>query len=104
VRTAAKRDGNEAEIVSALRSAGYSVFPMSDEGIPDLLVARVPPAHNTRCYWLLLEVKAIGKSTALTTAQERFWQQTEGLPRFVVTTVEQALQAARYWLGGGLDS
>jgi hypothetical protein len=104
VRTAAKRDANEQAIIEALKGAGYFVEQLNGEGIPDLLVARVPPSHKARTYWLLLEVKAIGKSTALTAAQQRFNERTEGLPRFVVTTAEKALEAARYWLGGGLDS
>jgi hypothetical protein len=102
VRTAAKRDGNEDEIVEALEGAGYKVFPLSDEGIPDLLVGRVPPSHKALTYWLLLEVKS-GPTKPLTKAQEQFFQRTEGLPRFVVTTAEAALKAARYWLGGHLD-
>ena len=101
-RTAAKRDANEDEIVRALESAGYTVERLSDEGIPDLLVGRVPPSHKALTYWLLLEVKS-GPTKPLTKAQERFFERTEGLPRFVVTTPEHALAAARYWLGGHLD-
>jgi len=97
VRQAAKRDGNEAEIVSALRAEGYTVFQISDDGIPDLLVSRIG-----RPAWLLLEVKS--RTGTLTKAQERFFQQTEGCPRFMVTNALDALAAARYWLGGGLDS
>jgi hypothetical protein len=36
----AKRDENEKEIVSALRSEGYAVFRLSGPGIPDLLVVK----------------------------------------------------------------
>jgi hypothetical protein len=97
VRTAAKRDSREAEIISALRAEGYTVFPISDNGIPDLLVSR-----KGKAAWLLLEVKS--PTGTLTKAQERFFQQTEGCPRFMVTNALDALAAARYWLGGGLDS
>lgn len=37
-RTAARRDGNEREIIKALRAAGYSVQQLSGKGVPDLLV------------------------------------------------------------------
>jgi hypothetical protein len=96
VRTAARRDLAEDDIVTALRGAGYTVHKISDEGIPDLLVSR----HGAG-KWLLLEVKSIGKT--LTKAQEKFFAQTEGCPRYMVTTAEDALKAARYWLGGHLD-
>lgn len=95
-RRAPKRDANEGGIVEALRSAGYVVYQLSDEGVPDLLVTRPGRA------FLLLEVKAIGKT--LTTAQERFFEQTQGCPRFMVTSAEDALAAARYWLGGSFDA
>jgi len=39
-RRDAKRDENEKEIVSALRSEGYAVFRLSGPGIPDLLVVK----------------------------------------------------------------
>ena len=38
MRKAAKRDENEAEIVKALRDAGYFVTHLNDPGVPDLLV------------------------------------------------------------------
>ena len=97
MRTAAKRDSREAEIISALRAEGYTVFPISDSGIPDLLVIR-----KGKAAWLLLEVKS--PTGTLTKAQERFFTATEGCPRFMVTNAPDALAAARYWLGGGLDS
>ena len=102
VRTAAKRDAVEPSILAALRSAGYTVFQVSDDGIPDLLVCRVPPWPRASTQWLLLEVKAPG--TTLTKAQAEFWSRTEGLPRFVVTNADAAVAAARYWLGGGFDA
>jgi hypothetical protein len=40
MRRAAKRDDNEALIVTALQSAGWTVVRVSDAGAPDLLVAR----------------------------------------------------------------
>lgn len=40
MRRAAKRDDNEALIVTVLQSAGWTVVRVSDAGAPDLLVAR----------------------------------------------------------------
>lgn len=40
MRKAAQRDGNEAEIVAALRAAGYHVTHLNDPAVPDLLVIR----------------------------------------------------------------
>jgi hypothetical protein len=37
-RWAAKRDGNEAEIIRALRDVGAEVWPLSGPGRPDVLV------------------------------------------------------------------
>lgn len=82
--------------MSALRSAGYTVFRISDEGIPDLLVGRVGCPH-----WLLLEVKSPGG--VLTKAQERFFRATQGANRYMVNNAADALAAARYWLGGKID-
>lgn len=102
MRTAAKRDAVEPEIMAALKAAGYSVAQVSDDGLPDLLVWRKPPSPHAHSAWLLLEVKGPGKT--LTKAQERFFERTEGLPRFVVSTPQAALAAAGYWLGSGFDA
>lgn len=63
-RTAARRDGNEQEIIRALRAAGYSVQQLSGKGVPDLLVG-VGGVN------VLLEVKD-GFSARMTAAEE-FW-------------------------------
>lgn len=38
MRRAAKRDANERAIMEALTAVGASVQPLSDKGVPDLLV------------------------------------------------------------------
>ena len=63
MRTAAKRDRNEPEIVGALLSLGVQVKKLSQEGIPDLLLA-----YRGRNY--LAEVKDGDKK--LTPAQVDF--------------------------------
>jgi len=62
LRTAAKRDANEAEIVAALERFGFSVERVSSPGIPDLLMSR-------RSRWYVAEVKS--KSGKPTDAQNR---------------------------------
>lgn len=52
MRRAAKRDDNEALIVTALQSAGWTVVRVSDTGVPDLLCAKDGKVT-------LLEVKAM---------------------------------------------
>lgn len=83
-RRAAKRDANESEIVKALGDIGAKVWPLSDEGIPDLLV-------GYRGRWILLEVK--NGREGLTDAQEVFFLGSEGLPRHIVRTVPEAISA-----------
>ncbi len=77
---ARKRDGNEREIVRALRSNGVTVIPVSGAGAPDLLCCA------PRVGWLPIEVKSFGGK--LTRAQAR---QIIKSPYPVVRTVTEAL-------------
>lgn len=86
MRRAAKRDSTEPAIIDALQRAGCLVQPLSQDGVPDLLV-RGPKG------WALLEVKAPGGR--LTRAQVQ-WRQTFGTVP-IVQTPEDALAAV---LGG----
>ena len=80
---AQKRDANEEPIVTALIENGYEVLRCN--GLPfDLIVGRNQ--------WVILEVKtATGR---LTESQERFFDSGGAAPRFVVRTVEEALEFA----------
>lgn len=82
MRTAAKRDNNEPEIVAALEAVGCVVHRLSQAGIPDLLVGR-----NGVNY--LLEVKE--KRGQLTDEQEEFFEAWNG-NAYVVRCVEDALE------------
>jgi hypothetical protein len=84
MRRAAKRDANEAEIITALRLHGVRVFQVSDGGFPDL-------ACLWRGVWHLLEVK--GRSGSLTPAQKAMVADVEaaGGKVHVVRTQEEAL-------------
>lgn len=79
-----KRDANEADIVSALEAAGVRVWPLSGEGIPDLLCF-----HRGR--FVLLECKT--GAGRLTAAQERFFSETRGSAAYIVKTPKEALDA-----------
>ena len=76
-----KRDGNEAEIVDALRAAGVSVVRISQRGVLDLLCAK-----DNRT--VLIEVK--NKGGRLTPDEIAFMQAWQG-EAFVVFTVDEAL-------------
>ena len=91
-----KRDGNEKEIVAALRAVGASVSHLSDSGVPDLLVG-----YRGETY--LLEIKEPGQGQNkrrskggvgdLTASQVTWWQTWLGKPAVVVRTVDEALGA-----------
>lgn len=86
MRHAAKRDANEPEIVEALELSGWTVIPVSDTGVMDLLCIR-------RGVVKLLEVKsAKGK---LTPAQEKTFARIHaaGGTVHVVRTPAEALHA-----------
>lgn len=83
-RRAAKRDAIEPEIIDALREVGASVWQLSDEGVPDLLV-------NFRGDTYLLEVKM--PKGKLTSAQEVFFDTWQGDNLFMVISVDKALRA-----------
>ncbi len=83
---AQRRDSNEAEIVDALIENGFEV--MRCNGLPfDILVGR-----NT---WCCMEIKT--PTGRLTESQERFFGNGGTAPRFIVRTVQEALEiAGRY--------
>lgn len=90
MRHANKRDGNEAEIVDALLANGFDVLRLQAPAPCDLLVWR---PHGVG--FVLLEVKhGAGRTTEL---QDEFFGKTQGLPRAIVRTVEEALEAAKRW-------
>jgi Holliday junction resolvase len=91
-RRAARRDGNEAEIIKALESVGATVVKMSAEGVPDLLVGWRGITH-------LIEVKQAQDAKAktqkgkATQAQKEFAMRWTGGPIHIVTTKADALRA-----------
>jgi len=88
MRTQAKRDKNEREIITALEAIGCKVWQVSDGGILDLLVLS-PMGH-----WRVIEVKS--KGGKLTTAQLDFIEKAGFDNIFVAYDAESA---AAYVLG-----
>ncbi len=86
MRRAARVDANQAAIVSALRAAGARVWII---GLPvDLLV-------GYRGGWMLMECKdgaKVPSAQKKTAVQEKFWAESEGLPRSLVDGPESALR------------
>lgn len=82
-RRAAKRDGNEAEIISALERIGVTVFKVSGAGIPDLLTFY-------RGQWLPLEIKM--PKGKLTNEQAAAFMRA---PFAIARTVDEALACFR---------
>jgi len=90
MRTAARRDANEREIIDALEKFGARVHQVSDGGTPDLLVA-------FRGRWTVIEVKDGNKPLSqrkLTPAQVQFMDTfSADTPTYVVSSVDEALRA-----------
>ena len=82
-RRAAKRDGNEAAIVDALRAQGFNVERMSGVGLPDLLLSKGGQM------WVA-EVKM--PKGRFKPAQVAFKARWTGPPILVLRTIEDALR------------
>ena len=88
MRIAARTDANQAEIVRALRDAGFSVQLLHrvGQGCPDLLVGQ--PWSN-----VLLEVKTA--KGELTVDEREFLAHWRG-PWAIVRTVQEAMEAMEW--------
>jgi hypothetical protein len=90
MRTAAKVDRNQAEVVNALRNVGASVQSLASigKGCPDLLVG-----YHGILY--LMEIKDgtnIPSKQLLTDDQKKWHDAWTGSPVHVVRSIEQALK------------
>lgn len=87
-----KRDANEPEIVRALEQCGFAVEPISQRGVPDLLVSR-------RGHWWTVETKRPPgprgglKGRTLTDEQVAF-RDRHRAPVQVIRTATEAVQWA----------
>lgn len=88
MRYSRRVDNNQANIVRALREAGYTVtdFHRAGNGIPDLLVEDNRVGHFSA--WV--EVKEPGKK--LTPDEEFFWNHAPGA-KLVIYSAEEAPEA-----------
>lgn len=84
-----RRDINEPAIRRYLERCGCAVRPMSQDGIPDLLVSKGPVGKQI----ILLEVKS--KSGTLTDAQETFFSLFDGSNCFVVRSIADTKKVIR---------
>lgn len=90
MRTAAKVDKNQAEVVTALRKVGASVQSLASigKGCPDLLVG-----YHGILY--LMEIKDgtnIPSKQLLTDDQKKWHEAWTGSPVYVVRSIDQALK------------
>jgi predicted RecB family endonuclease len=92
-----KPDGNQSEIVAALRAVGAEVVITTDviAGYPDLTVG-----FGGETY--LMEVK--NGTRRLRTTQQAFWKRWKGRPIALVTSVEEALEVLGLRKGGMMDT
>lgn len=106
MKHAARRDGNEGEIVGALRAVGATVAKLSGDGIPDLLVE-----HRGVLYLVEIKDKRVGyvhtrprgkhddpdpRYRELTPTQVKWWRAWEtagGKPPALVHDAAEALAA-----------
>jgi Holliday junction resolvase len=91
MKYARRADGNQADIVKALRAAGCKVIATHTigQGFPDLVV-------DFKGRTILMEVKDPSKPKSdrkLTPQQKEFHDSWTG-PIFIVETIEEALDAA----------
>lgn len=89
----AQRDKNERAIIAALEAIGCLVQPLSDKGVPDLMVW-----SPRRACIVLLEVKDGSKppSARKLKPEQVAWHLewiTAGAPVYVVTSVTEAMVA-----------
>lgn len=93
MRRAAKVDRNQAEIVAALRKAGYAVqiLSMVGQGIPDILVGVPTGKADGSNVNLLMEIKMPGETL---TPDEAEWHAAWRGQVAIVTSAEEALEYA----------
>lgn len=93
MRRAAKADRNQAEIVAALRKAGFSVLLLHrvGQGCPDLLVGVQTNDYSRGDVNLLIEIKMPGE---VLTGDEPEWHAAWKGQLAIVTSVEEALEYA----------
>lgn len=101
---ARRTDSNHRAVAEAIRKLGCPVKSLHTQGggVEDLLVG-VEYATNTFMgrakAWVLVEVKKVERESTgyyrHTPAQMRWYEQTQGFPRLVVTSAQDAVDQLR---------
>ena len=94
-------------MAAAIRALGYPVKSLHTQGggVEDLLVAVTTDLMGSeQKLWLMVEVKVPNKSggvkpSKFTPAQREWYAQTEGFPRLVVTSAQDAVDQLRRMAG-----
>jgi hypothetical protein len=102
---AKRTDSNHRAVVAAIRALGCAVKSLHTQGggVEDLLVGI---EYDTRTFmgrataWVLIEIKVPNKSGSVkpskfTQAQRDWYLETEGFPRLVVTSAQDAVDQLR---------
>jgi Holliday junction resolvase len=89
MRRAAKRDVSEPEIVTTLRDAGFSVQPISQPGLPDLLVG-----FRRRTFLVECKSSDKGYGAKLNPLQQKFADRWAGTPIVILRSATDAMDWA----------
>lgn len=87
MRTRARKDANQTEIVDGLRAVGVKVHVMNQSHVPDLLVG-----YRGR-HFLLFEIKDGGKPPSarkLRPGQQKFADEWQGYPIYKIESLADA--------------
>jgi len=105
---AKRTDANHKAVTDAIRKLGYPFKSLHTQGggVQDLLVG-IPDLHGVRRPgWVLVEIKRSRNKTnddiwdsQFTDKQREWYAQTEGFPRLVVTSAQDAVDQLRRMVG-----
>lgn len=103
---ARRTDANHRSVTAAIRGLGFPVKSLHTQGggVEDLLVGVTVAALGTEVkQWVLVEVKRILTDSTgrvrYTPAQLAWYEQTQGFPRLVVTSPQDAVDKLRRMAG-----
>lgn len=103
---ARRTDANHRAVTAAIRALGFPVKSLHTQGggVEDLLVGVTTATLGTEVkHWLLIEVKRVERESTgyyrHTPAQLAWYEQTQGFPRLVVTSAQDAVTKIRRMTG-----
>lgn len=105
---ARRTDSNHAAVLAAIRTLGYPCMSLHAHGggLEDIIVGLRSDCRYTDKSWVLVEVKKSRNKTndgiwasQYTPAQREWYAQTEGFPRLVVTSAQDAVDQLRRMAG-----